>query len=373
MALRRTALYDEHVRAGGRLIDFGGWELPVQYTGVMDEHLACRKACGLFDVSHMGEVHVEGPDAEAFLNWALTNNVAKVAVNQAQYTLLCHPSGGIVDDLVIYRRASDRFLVVVNASNTEKDFACFQDRLREYQATHPGSRISLTNESARYTQIALQGRLAQQILAPLTDVALDGMKTYWFGEGHVLGKIPAIVARTGYTGEDGFEIYVPWERGPDVWRALMESGTPLGLKPCGLGARDTLRLEMKYPLYGNELGDTTNALEAGLGWVVKMDKGEFVGRPAFAATKEAGLKRKLVGFKMAERGIPRHGYKAFDASGSQEWGEVTSGTQSPSLGAAIGIAYVPAEHAAIGQTLTIDVRGQKLKAQIIETPFYKRA
>lgn len=370
--LKRTALFEEHQRLGGRLIDFGGWELPVQYSGVMEEHTACRTAAGLFDVSHMGEVHVEGAQSEAYLNYLVTNNVAKLADGQAQYTAMCNDRGGIVDDLLIYRRAPGKYLVVVNASNTDKDFSHMQAIEKRFLTLHSAADLRVTNESSRYTQIAVQGPKAMEILQRLTDTPLAGIKTYWFAEGKVLGSIPAVLARTGYTGEDGFEVYVAWEKGPEVWRALMEAGQPLGIKPCGLGARDTLRLEMKYPLYGNELSDETNPLEAGLGWVTKLDKGDFVGRGPIEAAKAAGLKRGLVGLKLTERGIPRHGYPVFDASGQNQIGEVTSGTQSPSTQLAVGVAYVTLPHLPVGTKLTVDVRGKKIPAEVVATPFYKR-
>ncbi len=373
--LKRTALFAEHQALGGRLIDFGGWELPVQYTGVMDEHKACRDAAGLFDVSHMGEFHVEGKDSPQFLNFLLSNDIGKLAVGQAQYTLMCNPQGGLVDDLVVYRRAMDRFLVVVNASNTDKDFAWAQKVLSDFRRAHPSAQLTLENKSAEYTQIALQGRKAQEILSQLTTVNLASIKTYWFAEGSLVGGVPAVIARTGYTGEDGFELYVPWDRGPEVWRALLEAGKPHGLKPCGLGARDTLRLEMKYPLYGNELGDTTNALECGLGWVIKLEKGsDFVGRSALLETKEKGLQRSLVGLKMLERGIPRHGYTvhATPDPASPAIGEVTSGTQSPSLGYSVAVVSIKNENAALGTSLWIDIRGSKVKAEVVPTPFYKK-
>jgi len=373
--LKRTALFAEHQSLGGRLIDFGGWELPVQYSGVMDEHKACREAAGLFDVSHMGEFHVEGNDSPAFLNYLLTNDIGKLAVHQAQYTLMCNPEGGLVDDLVVYRRGDTRFLVVVNASNTDKDFAWAQKILTEFLGKTPGAQVILENRSADYTQIALQGRKAQEILSQITSTDLGSIKTYWFTEGQVAGDIPAVIARTGYTGEDGFEIYVPWEQGPQVWKALLTAGQPHGLKPCGLGARDTLRLEMKYPLYGNELGDHTNALECGLGWVIKLDKGsDFVGRTSLIASKEAGLKKSIVGLKMLERGIPRHGYPvhASPDPSAPTIGEVTSGTQSPSLGYSIAVVSVAKEYAAIGTSLWVDIRGARVKAEVIPTPFYKK-
>lgn len=369
--LKRTALFEEHVRLGGRLIDFGGWELPVQYSGVMDEHLACRSAAGLFDVSHMGEVQVEGADAQAYLNYLVTHQIGKASIGQAQYNVMCHDDGGIVDDLVIYKRASDRFLVVVNASNTDKDFQHMQSVQRRFKGEHGDLRV--TNESAQYTQIAIQGQKAVSILKKITSCALDTIKTYWFSEGTVLGGIPALLARTGYTGEDGFEIYVSWEKGPEVWRALLEAGKNDGLKPCGLGARDTLRLEMKYPLYGNELTDHTHPLEAGLGWVVKLDKGNFIGRDALVKFKEQGFKRQLVGFKLLEKGIPRHGYTLWDATGATQIGEVTSGTQSPSLKQAIGIGYVETGYVKVGSKITVDIRGAKVPAEVVSTPFYKRS
>lgn len=368
--LKRTALFEEHQRLGGRLIDFGGWELPVQYTGVMDEHLACRTTAGLFDVSHMGEVLVEGKDAEAFLNSLVTNNVSKLAVGQAQYTVMCHPTGGIVDDLVIYRRGPEKFFVVVNASNTDKDFAHIKGI--EWQFKGAGGDLRIVNASDQYTQIAIQGPKAAVILKKITKADLTPIKTYWFTEGTVCDGIPAILARTGYTGEDGFEVYVPWNDGPKVWRALLDAGKAEGIKPVGLGARDTLRLEMKYPLYGNELTDETNPLEANLGWVVKMEKADFVGKDALVEAKGRGLTRQLVGIQLTGRGIPRHGYTIYSADGSEKLGEVTSGTQAPSVNQPIGIGYVRLDHAAVGTKLTVDIRGQKIEAQVVATPFYKR-
>ena len=368
--LKRTALFEEHQRLGGRLIDFGGWELPVQYTGVMDEHLACRAAAGLFDVSHMGEVTVEGKDAEAFLNYLVSNTVSKLSIGLAQYTVMCHPTGGIVDDLVIYRRGPEKFLVVVNASNTEKDFTHIKGAQWQFEA--PNKDLHIANASDQYTQIAIQGPKAASILQKITKSDLTPIKTYWFTEGTVCDGIPAILARTGYTGEDGFEVYVPWGDGPKVWRALMDAGSAEGIKAVGLGARDTLRLEMKYPLYGNELTDETNPLEAGLGWVVKLDKTDFIGKDALVEAKARGLKRQLVGIQLTGRGIPRHGYTIHSADGSEPLGEVTSGTQGPSVKLNVGIGYVRLDHAAIGTKLTVDIRGQKIEAQVIATPFYKR-
>ena len=331
---KQTALIEEHRKAGGRLIDFGGWELPVQYTGLIEEHLACRKAAGLFDVSHMGEVFVEGPHAENFLNYLVTNDVSKLAIKQALYTPMCNEAGGVVDDLVIYRRSHTRFFVVVNASNTDKDFQHIQNIKNEYLTKFklPEDSIHITNESANFSQIAIQGRAAQKILQTITKINLDSIKTYWMDEGLILDRIPTIIARTGYTGENGFEIYVPWENGPAVWQALIENGTSDGLKPCGLGARDTLRIEMKYALYGQELNEETTPLEAGLGWVVKMNKPNFVGKKALQAQAQSGLKKKLVGITALDRRIPRTGYGIYPSGNSpNKIGQVTSGTQSPSL------------------------------------------
>lgn len=368
--LKRTALFEEHQALGGRLIDFGGWELPVQYTGVIDEHLACRTTAALFDVSHMGEVHVEGADAAFYLDTLVTNRVSQLNIGQAQYTVMCYENGGIVDDLVIYRRAIDRFLVVVNASNTEKDFAYMKTveaRLKDRPLD-----LHVSNESAQYSQIAIQGRNAMKILQTLTNTPLDPVKTYHFVEGFVLNSVPAILARTGYTGEDGFEVYIPWAQGPAVWRALLDAGKSHGIKPAGLGARDTLRLEMKYPLYGHELTEETHPLEAQLSWVVKLDKENFIGKSALIQLYESGLKRKLVGIRLLERGVPRQGYSIFSADGLQKIGEVTSGTQSPSLKQSVGIAYIATLHAQEGTKITVDIRGTKVAAEVTRTPFYKK-
>lgn len=370
---KRTALYEEHQKLGGRIIDFGGWELPVQYTGVIDEHLACRTQAGLFDVSHMGEVHVEGPGAEAFLNYLVSNDITKLNIKQALYSEMCNHRGGIVDDLLVYRRSKDRFLVVVNASNTDKDFAHMQVIQKEFHQKYPkAGAFTLTNESAKYTQIAIQGRTAETIVQQLTNTSLSQIKTYWFDEGTVLKSIPAVIARTGYTGEDGFELYVPWDKGPEVWRALVEAGKPHGLKPVGLGARDTLRLEMKYPLYGHELSDETNPFAVGVGWVVKLDKGDFVGRQAIVEGREKGFKTVLCGLKLLDRGIPRQGYSVYTEDGKTKLGEIASGTQSPSLNIAIATAHLQPNFTKIGTRLTVEIRGAKIPAEVIPTPFYKR-
>lgn len=368
--LKRTALYSEHQKLGGRIVDFGGWELPVQYSGVIQEHLACRSAAGLFDVSHMGEISVQGPGAEGYLNLLVTNDVSKLAIGQAQYTVMCHTDGGIVDDLVIYRRAPDLFLLVVNASNTEKDF----QHLLEVQSIFDKARgdVQIENQSSQYSQIAVQGPKAAEIVNKVSSVPIDGVRTYWFTEGKLCGSVPAIIARTGYTGEDGFELYIPWASAPQIWQALLEAGAELGIRPCGLGARDTLRLEMKYPLYGNELTDQTHPLEAGLGWVVKLNKPNFMGRDALLKAKENGNIRQLVGIKMLGKGIPRHGYEIFAEGSTKKIGVVTSGTQSPSLHEAVAIGYVESELSKVGSKIFIDIRGNQLPAEIVSTPFYRK-
>jgi aminomethyltransferase len=370
--LKRTALFEEHRKLGGRLIDFGGWELPVQYTSVIEEHQACRKAAGLFDVSHMGEIAVEGPAAEDFLDLLVTNNVRKLAPGQAQYTVMCLESGGIVDDLLIYRRGPDRFLLVVNAANATKDLRWILSVAERFRADRAGARFAVEDRSAEYSQIALQGRLAQELLQPLTDLPLGDIKYYWFKEGTVLGDVPALIARTGYTGEDGFEIYLPWDQAPALWKKLLEAGSPRGLLPCGLGARDTLRLEMRYPLYGQELDERTTPLEAGLGWVTKLDKPAFIGRESLLAAREAGVGKSLVGLSAIGRGIPRTGHSILATEGAAPAGRVTSGTQSPSLKKPIALGYVPPALSAVGTRLWVDIRGSLVPAEVVPTPFYKR-
>lgn len=367
MTLKRTALYEEHIKLNGRIIDFGGWELPVQYTGVIDEHLACRTAAGLFDVSHMGEFWAEGDDAEDFLNYCVSNNLKKALNGQAQYSALCNDRGGIVDDLIVYKFTPSKFLVVVNASNTEKDFAWMK---KIHSSKNYKCRFE--NQSSKWSQIAVQGPKAISILQRLTDVKLQEIKTFMFSEAKLNGGIPVILGRTGYTGEDGFEIYLPWSDAPKVWSALLAVGTPEGMKPCGLGARDTLRLEVKYPLYGQELTDETSPLEAGIGWAVKLDKGDFMGRSEIEKVKAAGPKKKLIGIELKEAGIPRTGYKLFTSDGTREIGWVTSGTQSPCTKKSIGIAYLETPFTEAGSKITVDIRGRKISAEVVPTPFYKR-
>jgi aminomethyltransferase len=357
---QRTPLYDTHVRAGARMVEFAGWEMPVQYAGILAEHEAVRTRVGLFDVSHMGEVVFRGPRALEALNRAFTNDLGKASDGQAQYGCLCRDSGGIVDDVVVYRRAADDLLVCVNAANRQKDF----DWLRARAAG-----ADVANESDEWAQLALQGPLAVQVLQRLTKLNLSAMKTYRFAPGEVAG-IAALVARTGYTGEDGFEIFAASSEGPGLWAALMEAGQPEKIAPAGLGARDSLRLEMAYRLYGSDMDDSTTPLEAGLAWVVKLDKGDFVGRGALVKQREAGVPRKLVGFTLTDPGIPRHGYPVLQDG--RKVGDVTSGTRSPTLGTSIGLAYVPTALAAEGSAFAVEIRGRAAAARVVKTPFYSR-
>jgi aminomethyltransferase len=361
--LRKTPLNPVHRESGAKMVPFGGWDMPVEYSGVIAEHNAVRTAAGLFDVSHMGQFEVEGEGAVVFLQRTTTNNVARLVDGQAQYSALPMPSGCPVDDIIVYRRSERRFLIVVNAANVEKDWRWLLDQ--------QPSGCGLHNLSDEYALLALQGPKAAAILQGLTPVDLSKVAFYHFAEGTVSGA-PAVVARTGYTGEDGFELFVAPEAAPDLWRSLVEAGRPQGLVPAGLGARDTLRLEARMMLYGNDMDETTTLIEAGLGWIVSLDeaKGEFNGRGVLAEQKAHGAPRKLVGFEMAERGIPRHGYPVFvDGHAS---GAVTSGTFAPFLQKSIGLCYVPAAKAAVGTALEVEIRGRRVAARVVPTPFYKR-
>jgi len=348
------------------MIDFGGWDMPVQYpAGTIEEHLRTRTHAGLFDVSHMGEVDVSGADAIAFVNRITSNDVTKLVDGQAQYTTLTTPQGTVIDDLLVYRFAADHLLLVVNASTTDKD--------REWiKSHHAGESVELNNVSADYCQLALQGPDAQSILQKLTNQPLDEIKYYHFKLGTVDG-VEAIVSRTGYTGEDGFEVYAAAGRAEQLWNKILDagnSGSENGVLPCGLAARNTLRLESGLALYGHEIDETTTLLEANLGWICKLDKGDFIGREALARQKEEGLKRKLVGFEVTDRGIARDDQEI--VVNGERVGKVTSGSPAPFLKKNIGFAYVPVEYASVGQEIQIDVRGGLVGAQIIKTPFYKR-
>ncbi|OHB29914.1 MAG: glycine cleavage system protein T [Desulfuromonadaceae bacterium GWC2_58_13] len=363
--LKKTPLNAIHKQAGARMVDFGGWEMPVQYRGVIEEHLAVRNAAGLFDVSHMGEIKVDGPGALAFIQELTTNDASSLENGQVQYSALCYPHGGVVDDLTLYRFDEEHYLFCVNAANTDKDFAWMEEVL----ADGDFHGVALHNVSDDFAQLALQGPLAETILARLTDTAPVGIGYYHFYEGLVAG-VPTIISRTGYTGEDGFELYFAPDAAENLWNALMEAGADDGLVPVGLGARDTLRLEMKYALYGHELSTEISPLEAGLGWITKLDKPSFVGREALLKQKEAGVSRRLIGFAMTEPGIPRADYPVF-AEGRQV-GVVTSGTMSPSLRVGIGLALVEQGFAAIGTRLQIGIRTRRVGAKVEKTPFVKK-
>ena len=364
--LKRTPLYEAHLSLGGKMVDFGGWNMPVQYTaGVIREHMRTRTQAGLFDVSHMGEIWVEGEDAIPFVNRLTTNDVTKLVDGQAHYSALTNENGGVVDDLLVYRFDQDKLLLVVNASTTDKDW--------DWITSHKGDEnITLTNASADYCQIAVQGPLAKIILEKLTDTDLEEIKYYHFTTGLVDG-VDAIISRTGYTGEDGFEVYAPTEAAPQIWDKLLEAGyygTETGILPAGLAARNTLRLEAGMSLYGHELSDEITTLEANLAWITKLQKGEFTGSKKIASQKENGLKRRLVGFEMTERGIARDDFDVY--VNGDKVGYVTSGSPAPFLQKNIGFAFVPVEFANDGQELKIDVRGKQLSAQVVPVPFYKR-
>jgi aminomethyltransferase len=349
------------------MVDFGGWDMPVQYpAGTIEEHLRTRNHAGLFDVSHMGEIDVRGADAIAFVNKLTSNDVTKLVDGQAQYTTLTTPEGTIIDDLVVYRFAADHLLLVVNASTTDKDWEWIKSH-------HSGESVELNNVSADYCQVALQGPDAQSILQKLTDLSLDEIKYYRFSRGSV-DRVEAIISRTGYTGEDGFEVYAPADRAEQLWNKILDTGnmgTLTGVLPCGLAARNTLRLEAGLALYGHEIDETTTPLEANLGWICKLDKGDFIGRETLAKQKEAGVKRKLVGFEVTDRGIARDDQEVL--IDGMRVGKVTSGSPAPFLKKNIGLAYVPVEYANVGQPINIDVRGRLVGAEVVKTPFYKRA
>lgn len=360
--LKRTPLYERHVAMGARIVEFGGWQMPVQYSGIVDEHNAVRNAAGMFDISHMGEVEVRGPDAQAFLQHIATQDVAAIGEGQANYSLLCRPDGGIVDDIFIYH-LPDHYLVVVNASNTEKDFAWMLDQIAGFD-------IELTNASDRTAMLALQGPKAEPILARATGTDVVNLPFHAVTTGTLLGDIPAIIARTGYTGEDGFELFVSNGDVVRLWDRLLELGRDEGLKPCGLGARDSLRFEPCLPLYGHEIADDINPYEARLGWVVKLDKGDFIGGATLRRIKQEGVARRLAGFEMIGRGIARGGYEIRDLDGERV-GYVTTGMPSPTLGKNIGLGYVPTALAAEGAEFDVIVRDRPVRARVVKTPFYK--
>lgn len=361
--LKSTALEQIHIALGAKMVPFAGYNMPVQYSGLRQEHAAVREGAGMFDVSHMGEFFVEGPDAIPFLQKVTSNDVSKLIPGKIQYSCFPNEQGGIVDDLLVYCFSEEHFLLVVNASNMDKDW----NHLQNYTS---GFEVELSNQSDDYSLLAVQGPKATEILQTLTQVNLNEIRYYNFVIGRIAGIEEVIISATGYTGAGGFELYVPNEHAAKLWNSVIEAGEPYGLLPAGLGARDTLRLEMGMCLYGNDIDDTTSPLEAGLGWITKFSK-DFISSQTFAKQKEEGLSKKLVGFEMIDRGIPRHGYEI--AKNGKVVGRVTSGTASPSTGKNIGMGYVPIELSAEGSEFDVLIRNKSIKAQVVKLPFYKKS
>ncbi|TYR82432.1 glycine cleavage system aminomethyltransferase GcvT [Priestia megaterium] len=358
--LNKTPLYDTYKQYGGKIIDFGGWALPVQFSSIKEEHEAVRTKAGLFDVSHMGEMDVKGSGSLAFLQKVMTNDVSLLTDGKAQYTAMCYEDGGTVDDLLIYKKAENDYLLVVNAANIEKDF--------DWLAAHQFGDVELINRSNDIAQLALQGPLSQRVLQPLTSENLEGIKPFTFKDGVTVAGVRVLVSRTGYTGEDGFEIYCDAKDVVTVWEKILENNDVI---PCGLGARDTLRFEATLALYGQELSKTITPIEARIGFAVKTNKDDFIGKEVLKVQRENGPSRKLVGIEMIDKGIPRHGYEVFKAE--EQIGFVTTGTQSPTLKKNIGLALLQAEYAEVGTEVDVQIRQKRLKARVVPTPFYKRS
>ena len=366
IALRKTALNTVHRQMRAKMVDFGGWDMPVEYSGLIAEHIAVRTSVGVFDVSHMGDILIRGPQALDAVQHVSMNDAAKLQRGQAHYSALLYPEGTFVDDVIVHKLGDNDYLLVINAGTREKDVSWVQKNVR-------GFRCHAQDLSDYYTQLAIQGPRAVDVLRKLTHTDLSSIKNYWFTYGTVCGLPNTMIARTGYTGEDGFEIYVPSDEPTSarVWNEVLEAGKEFGILPCGLGARNTLRLEAKMALYGHEISDTINVWEADLGRFCKTEKPEFIGRDALEHAKAEGLKRILVGLEMIERGIGRDGYKVFSESGD-EIGYITSGSPAPFLKKNIALAYVPPHYSQIGTVVLVEVRAQKIKAQVVPTPFYKR-
>ena len=367
-ATRITALHAAHRRMGAKMVDFNGWEMPVEYSsgGIIAEHLAVRLGVGIFDVSHMGDIRLRGPGALAAVQHLSMNDVSRLAIGQAQYSAMLYPPGTFVDDVIVHRLGEQDYLLVINAGTREKDFGWVCDHAGPFEC-------KVEDLSDHYTQIAIQGPKGVNLLQKLTDADLSAVKFYWFTHGTVCGLKNILIARTGYTGEDGFEIYIPADESTStsVWDQVLDAGQEFGAIPCGLGARNTLRLEAALALYGHEISDTINVWEAGLDRFCRMEKPEFIGRAALEKARDAGLRRTLVGLEMVERGIARDGYKVLGEDG-REIGYVTSGSFAPSLKKNIARAYVPLEFAAVGSVVRVEIRGQGVKAEVVPTPFYKR-
>jgi aminomethyltransferase len=361
--LKKTPLNARHRSLGARMVEFGGWDMPVEYSGIVAEHMAVRTRAGLFDVSHMGQIEIAGGDALKAVQHITSNDAARLAINQIQYSALTTPEGTVVDDVLVYKMRDDHFMLVVNASNIIKDFHWITRHI-----SGQGDAVAV-NTSSRYALLALQGPAARDVLQPLTGANLSELKYYWFTTGEV-ASVLATISRTGYTGEDGFEIFVPPAAAERVWDAILNAGKSAGVVPAGLGARDTLRLEASMRLYGNDMDETTTVVEADLGWIVGWKKAEFLGREVLQKQKAEGAPRKLVGFEMLDRAIARHGYDAY--TDGTKVGVVTSGTQTPFLKKAIGMAYLPANRTASGTEFEVDVRGRRARAKVVPMPFYKR-
>jgi aminomethyltransferase len=364
-ALKKTPLNARHRAHGARMVEFGGWDMPVEYTGIIDEHMAVRTAVGMFDVSHMGQIELAGADALAAVQWISSNDASRLAHGQIQYSALTTPEGTFVDDILVYRMGEQHFMLVVNAGNIMKDHQWIVARVAER-----GGDVSVVNASSRYALIAIQGPQAERVLQSITAIDLPAIKYYWFAHGEVAG-VRVTVSRTGYTGEDGFEVFAPPAQAERLWNALLEAGEPAGIKPCGLGARDTLRLEASMRLCGSDMDEQTSVVEAGLSWIVGWKKETFLGAERLRAQKAGSLDRKLVGFEMRERAIARHGHAVM--AGDTQVGVVTSGTQTPFLKKAIGLAMVPVALTEPGTSITIDVRGRQVRAEVVPEPFYKRS
>jgi aminomethyltransferase len=360
--LRKTPLQARHRAANARMVPFAGWEMPLEYAGLADEHMAVRTRAGLFDLSHMGEIEIAGNGALPAVQRLTCNDASRLATGQAQYSALLTPEGTVIDDVVVYRMAPSHFLLVVNASNAARDYAWIAGQIADTGA-------AVVDSSSRYALVALQGPVSREVLQPLTGVALDDLRSYRFASGEVAGA-RVTISRTGYTGEDGYEIFVPPGMADRVWQALLESGGSAGVVPCGLGARDTLRLEAGMRLYGNDMDETTSVLEAGLSWIVAWHKEAFIGRDRLFEQRERGVSRRLVGFEMTERGIARHGFPVL--AGGDRVGVVTSGTQTPYLKKAIGLVMLPIDATANDTEFEIDCRGRRAKAKVVPTPFYRR-
>lgn len=357
--MQKTELYRAHERLGAKFIEFAGWDMPVEYSGSRKESIAVRSSAGLFDVSHMGEIEITGRDSASFCQWITTNDIGKLRNFQAQYTILCNHQGGVIDDVIIYKRSDEYFLICVNAANTVKDFEWIESVEGEF-------RVEVLNRSLEYSQLALQGPESENIICDVLGFDLCDLKRFYFRK-FVWNDIDLLVARTGYTGEDGFEIFIPWGYGTQVWEVILDTGSEYNILPSGLSARDILRIEMAYPLYGHEISEDINPIESGLSRYVRIGKGDFIGKTALVRVLDTGPKKKLIGFEMIDRGIPREGYPVL--RGEVQLGTVTSGTLSPSLGKSIGMALLNTD-AMVGEILDIEIRGTRRKSRIVSTPFY---